>query len=176
MLRIAGSQSQGVKIKKWEIVLIFAILIVGLAGVGFLTLLLALWPVLLSWPQILRLQNHLYGRVILFSCALGLGYILFLTRKRFRRLYAISELVAGALACWAGLNATHLSVFSPSIALAGGIYIIVRGLDNYEQGSILAEQKAVEEDEELEKNAEAARSRLNTTSDLAQEQHSTVQQ
>jgi hypothetical protein len=123
-----------------------------------LMLILVLVGLLFTWPLLIgpvscqesckEVAADPFSRALLLPLALLIGYILYRVRKSFRRLYGFSEVIAGLFACWVGLGQIQSALrFSPGaedpgypfsfrigVALAGGIYIIVRGLDNYGKG------------------------------------------
>ena len=63
------------------------------------------------------------------------GGFLRLFRHRIPRLYGRSEIVAGALACWVGLNPKENDSFIAATALAGGVYLIASGFEDLHETS-----------------------------------------
>jgi hypothetical protein len=71
-------------------------------------------------------------------------------KQNSRRLYDLGEMFIGACACWVGLASVNSSQLSAALTLCSGLYIIVRGLDNYYQGMLLAERRREQEKHESE--------------------------
>jgi hypothetical protein len=78
-----------------------------------------------------------WGRTAFWVVLLVLGYVLSKMRVRLRSVYGIAEWLTGAAACWVGAQHVaaapdeHLPV---ALALAGGVYLMVDGLDNVTKG------------------------------------------
>jgi hypothetical protein len=73
---------------------------------------------------------HAFATAILIL----IGFLLYLARTYMRSLYGAAEIVVGAAACWVGLGHPSTNGLTGSLAVAGGVYIIVRGIDNWVQG------------------------------------------
>jgi hypothetical protein len=105
---------------------------------------LIFWPayVVLGWNGITTAASNTSMR---FGMTVGCGflaYVLYEMRGFAPKIYSQSEIIVGLAMCWLGL---HPSQSSPSpqasllssdqlikaLAVIGGIYVIVRGLDNY---------------------------------------------
>jgi hypothetical protein len=100
-----------------------------------ITTLLA-WPFVAAalWPYISAGLQLTWVKVIALAVLVGVGWLLFQVRENFRWFYGIGEVCVGIAACWVGLNSANTEGLASAIALATGVYVIVRGLDNYYQG------------------------------------------
>jgi|ERR1700730_246642 len=49
-------------------------------------------------------------------------------------IYGLAEILVGMTATWSGIHAGTTSLIAQAIAFFGGLYIIVRGLDNVDKG------------------------------------------
>jgi len=88
-------------------------------------------PVALKWAA-----DHLGP--LAFSSAFPIGVILYVFRARARGSYGLFEIVFGMVAAMAGVDAIRVDptrMFEGVLALGAGLYVIVRGLDNLQQGS-----------------------------------------
>lgn len=102
-----------------------------------LVLCFALWPFLLlgTWSYAYQtLQSSWVFRIIAFLVLMLLGWGMYLLRESFRIFYGSAEICVGATMCWLGVNAATADALPSVIAIVGGVYVIVRGLDNYFQG------------------------------------------
>jgi hypothetical protein len=120
---------------------VFGYTILAFIGVSLLAVIILLQ----CWVLLLPLIQNILGpylkvpflRLCMLPLVLEIAVMLFFIRKRARRLYAISEVSAGIIACWAGLeklsNTDNSFDLGASVALASGIYIIVRGLANFDE-------------------------------------------
>jgi hypothetical protein len=117
---------------------LITIVLVSIAIVG--------WPLLLTglWAHIRSAMGSPWLRAIAVAALLLLGGLLYLARRRARSLYGIVEIWIGGAACWAGLGHTDVSGFAGGVTLAGGVYVIVRGLDNFVDGYNADKTKVVE--------------------------------
>jgi hypothetical protein len=66
--------------------------------------------------------------------AIVLAYLLYLLRLHAQCVYALLEIVIGLAAMWSSILTPTNSSLAHLIAVFGGIYIIIRGLDNFEKG------------------------------------------
>lgn len=72
-------------------------------------------------------------------CVLLSGGGLYLLRRHWRRMYAALEFVfAGATITTAMSDSDILSSFGKQLSLLGGVYLVVRSLDNFSQGNDVA--------------------------------------
>jgi hypothetical protein len=62
------------------------------------------------------------------------AWLLYILRARALCVYAVSEILAGVAAISASVYGNSASDFARVIAVLGGTYIIVRGLDNFDKG------------------------------------------
>jgi hypothetical protein len=106
------------------------ILKIVLIIIGFFTVLIFI----VLFPYII---NNEYGKIIIGILLLPTIYILFKLRKNNKNMYGLIEIMIG--------SATLLSIiYNPTInttsgindilKLFGGVYISIRGLDNFEKG------------------------------------------
>ena len=65
---------------------------------------------------------------------LGTGVALFWTRGYLPKLYGSVEIFVGLTAVFYAINSTYTTLAPKLLALTTGIYVIVRGLDNFEKG------------------------------------------
>jgi hypothetical protein len=49
--------------------------------------------------------------------------------------YGIGEVCVGIAICWVGLNSANTEGLASAMPLAAGVYVIVRGLDNCQEGT-----------------------------------------
>ena len=107
---------------------LIAIVLLSIAIIG--------WPILLAglWDQFRGAMTSPWLRGVALAGLLILGRLLYYARERMQSVYGVVEVCIGAAACWAGLGHTQVSGFASGITLAGGIYVIVRGLDNFFKG------------------------------------------
>jgi hypothetical protein len=96
----------------------------------------------------LRIANNLQFSLVVGFFTLVSGGLLFGARLKWRATYGLSEVVAGVLIAshraygehelWSSTNSDfYLAI------LAGGIYLVVRGLDNFYQGRELQNDPAI---------------------------------
>jgi hypothetical protein len=98
---------------------------------------LSLWPFLLIgiWSSAYdTLQASWVARIFAFGALMLLGWGMYKLREANRQIYGIGEICVGSSMCWFGVNAATPNALPSIIAMAGGVYVIVRGLDNYAQG------------------------------------------
>ena len=98
---------------------------------------LSLWPFVLIgiWSVVYQaLQLSWVIRIVAFGVLMLLGWGMYKLREARRDIYGVGEVCVGATMCWFGVNAATADALPSIIAIAGGVYVIVRGLDNYFQG------------------------------------------
>jgi hypothetical protein len=104
----------------------------------FLLLIVALlaWPFLAAalWPYISAGLQFTWIKLLALAVLTGVGWLLFKVRTTLRWFYGIGEVCVGIAACWVGLNSATTEGLASAMALAAGVYVIVRGLDNYYVG------------------------------------------
>lgn len=116
--------------------LILLVLLVGLAAavvvgaiVFYPVIFVSRWPSLADsikpWP--------IRALVVLGMCAFGA--LLYYARRYLRLYYGIFECCVGAATLWASVSNAKVDRFALSLGLMGGIYVIVRGLDNIAQAN-----------------------------------------
>jgi hypothetical protein len=69
-----------------------------------------------------------------FPVACTIAYSLYILRDRRRSLYGAIEIIAGSAAIFSSIVTVSNSDFARFVSLTGGIYIIVRGMDNFDAG------------------------------------------
>src|SRR5258708_4252844 len=106
-------------------VVLFFLLIVALAWPSFAATL---------WPYINAGLQFTWIKLFALAVLTGVGWLLFKVRTTLRWFYGIGEVCVGIAACWVGLNSATTEGLASAMALAAGVYVIVRGLDNYYVG------------------------------------------
>src|SRR4029077_14362157 len=66
--------------------------------------------------------------------ALIIAWLLYVLRERIRWLYAITEIIVGIAAIASYIGSGRPGGLTQLLTVFGGIYIVVRGLDNFNQG------------------------------------------
>ena len=74
-----------------------------------------------------------YGWLLLSSCAVTFSIILYGMRIHLLLLYGVIELTAGAAAIVGAYQNPDQPYLPRALAVAGGVYILVRGLDNIDK-------------------------------------------
>lgn len=69
-----------------------------------------------------------------FFVAMLFGYGLFSWRRYGSRSYGVTEIAVGAFSSMIGMHDLATNATNAMLKVAGGIYIVVRGLDNYLKG------------------------------------------
>ena len=117
------------KAKDWVVTIATALLGLSLA------LDLVSWPAfaVLLWKDIVAAVNTPGIRfAITIGCAL-LALLLYGARRVAPQIYGIAEIFVGLAVCWAGLaprpTESH-EALAGVLAVAGGIYLIVEGIEN----------------------------------------------
>lgn len=103
-----------------SLILLYIFLSVGVLLVGFI-LVAIVWTTKHWW---------------IFPLWCAVGYGLYVFRNRHRALYGTCEVLVGAAAIYFSISQTANSDFARIISLSSGLYIIVRGLDNFDVGKI----------------------------------------
>jgi hypothetical protein len=124
------------KLFKWVVlsgyiaISIFVLITIG--AVIMFSVTVIVWPVavITLWKSITVAAVSPWMRAgevaicIIFAC------ILFAVRSSWLRpVYGLAEVILGVIACWSGLRAAS-ERFQGGIAIAAGIYVMIRGLDN----------------------------------------------
>jgi hypothetical protein len=103
---------------------------------------LALWGVIASIPlsMLVLLQRvplwtsgHLWRQVTCTLAFGSMGYALFRFRARHRLLYGSFEIMVALIGFWYALGTTT-NLQGSAAAIIGGLYVLVRGFDNYKTG------------------------------------------
>jgi hypothetical protein len=135
MPEISRSIARGFVISwnRLSLFILYGFLIAGLVG----AIIILAWPVLILWfsPTLSNIISTYWGRILGLVILGLLSFALYLVRENLRKLYGIAEIVVGLVACWAGFGKLMSETLGGTIALAGGVYIMVRGIDNYVQGA-----------------------------------------
>lgn len=103
------------------------------------------WTFILAafWQQISFAMESVWIRGAAAVFFTALGFFLYWIKTILRFYYGIAEILIGVTVCWMGLGNPPANGLVASITIAGGIYIIVRGVDNAVQGK--AEMRAATE-------------------------------
>ena len=117
------------KAKEWVVA-------IATVALGFsLALDLVLWPAfaVLIWNDIVAAANKPWIHfAITIGCAL-LALLLYGARRVAPQIYGIAEILAGLAVCWVGLaprpSDSH-EALAGVLAVVGGIYVIVEGVEN----------------------------------------------
>jgi len=109
--------------------LAYALLVV--AGV-----LLSVWPFALAafWDGLAQAAQSPWKRAAITVALTVLGFLLYLARRFARLWYGAAETEVGIAFCWVGLGSVSAVSWASAASVVGGVYFIVRGLDDLEQG------------------------------------------
>jgi hypothetical protein len=111
---------------------------VYLTGISLViaVVLLFVWPFALVafWDRLAQTAHSPWKRAALTGALTVLGFLLYLARRFARLWYGAAETVLGIAFCWAGLLSVSAVSWASAASVVGGVYIIVRGLDNFQQG------------------------------------------
>jgi len=118
----------------WVVKILGVVIPLHLALIVLIAILMLLWPWLLVffWQQVLTgVANPILRVSAVVLLALS-GFLLYLARTYMRPIYGLTEIFIGIATCWVGLTYPNPSAkaLSASLAVFGGIYIIIRGFDN----------------------------------------------
>jgi hypothetical protein len=96
--------------------------------------LLFAWPFALAafWDSVAQAAHSPWKRAAATATLALFGFLLYLARRFARLLYGAAETLVGIAFCWAGLGSVSAGSWT---SVAGGIYVIIRGLDNCQQGA-----------------------------------------
>jgi hypothetical protein len=99
--------------------------VLNLVVLAFLVVaLLAVWP-----SQVLSATSH----PAFIIPAIFIGLLLYSLRSMMMPLYSIIEIIVGVITIWFAILTTADSLLVKAVALMSGIYILIRGLDNFEK-------------------------------------------
>jgi hypothetical protein len=121
------------KLWHWWYLLSFGLLIL-LFVVGILLVLFSPFGFALLWDRFHVIQPHWWARLSLTIVLTLMGFCFFTIRENYRDFYGLAEVVMGIVGLWVVLANTQASLMTMTIALAGAVYFIVRGLDNFVKG------------------------------------------
>jgi len=126
------------------LVLLLIYLEIALILVAILSLFAWPWVIAGFWQKILIAVTSPWLRTLAVAILVIAGFLLYLARTYMRPVYGLAEIMIGITSCWAGLSDPRPNVLSASLAIIGGIYIIIRGFDNLidEQSLLTSSQKA----------------------------------
>jgi hypothetical protein len=103
-------------------------------SIGVFVVLTLVWPwtIVFFWEQVLTIVANPVFRTIAVILLVISGFLLYLARTYMRPFYGVAEVFIGIATCWSGLSYPNPSakILSASLAVVGGIYIIIRGFDN----------------------------------------------
>jgi hypothetical protein len=90
------------------------------------------WPVLIVWfaAPIARILQFPLWRAFALGLVAVLGFILYFVRENFKRVYGLAEIAIGLSAAWTAFPQLAGEPLPGALALAGGVYIMVLGIDN----------------------------------------------
>ena len=121
------------KMPQWARIVVVLISFVLFALLLIAVSFLFVWPFALVrfWSYITSAAHSPWKRILITVGLTVLGVSLYLARSFARSLYGVAEMLAGVAFCWAGLVPPVSSGrWGPAGSIVGGIYIIVRGMDN----------------------------------------------
>jgi hypothetical protein len=91
------------------------------------------WPFMFAglWPKIHAAMASFWVRILTVVVLLVLAFVLYLIRKFIRYAYGIGEISIGIALCWVTLSNPENNGLIVGLSLAGSVYLIVSGLDNW---------------------------------------------
>jgi hypothetical protein len=118
----------------WIVQSLGVVIPLHLGVIVMIAVLILLWPLpmLFFWQQVLTIVANPILRVCAVILLALSGFLLYLARTYMRPIYGLTEVFIGIATCWGGLSYPNPSgkALSASLAVFGGIYIIIRGFDN----------------------------------------------
>jgi hypothetical protein len=94
---------------------------------------LVTWPITLiffwDWISAATAHRSLARNLATFVCGI-FAFFLYGLRNGEPLLYGLAEISTGLMVCWLGLGQAAEQRLPATLALVGGIYVIIRGLDN----------------------------------------------
>lgn len=116
----------------WYFMLFASFILLFIAAI----LVMLFWPLVfaLLWDQFYVIQPHWWARLLLTVVLTFVGFGFYKIRENYRDFYGLAEVVMGIVGLWVVLSNTQASRMTLTIALAGAVYFIVRGLDNFVDG------------------------------------------
>lgn len=117
---------------RWGILKALLVTLGGLAGLA-IAISLVLWPWILKdrWPKLVGFATSDEKRLLVISILLAASFLLYMLRVFMRPLYGVCEIIIGMMSCWSGLKNSSPIALSATVSFIGGIYIMVRGFDNF---------------------------------------------
>jgi hypothetical protein len=117
-----------------------AILILSLAVIVVVTF---AWPLAFALLEPLKqIAIDPVWRLVLLGFVITIAWLLFYVRQLARTLYGIGEFCIGVTICWVFLSRAPNDTAGVTLGLIGGVYIIIRGLDNIAEGRKLTDEKS----------------------------------
>jgi hypothetical protein len=103
----------------------FTMLIVGL-------LVILAWPFFLArnWQFIRTLLEPTWLKICATGFLVVFAAFLYAVRTHFRFFYGTGEIAVGVASSWVGLSYTATDALPSALAIAAGVYVMVRGIDN----------------------------------------------
>lgn len=108
------------------------LVVVEIVLVGIVVAALFVWPFMVTkfWEDVRGVTEAEGPRLlVVFVLAVG-AFLFYLARVYIRPFYGLAEILIGAAACWAGLGNRSVGALAGSLAVASGVYIMIRGFDN----------------------------------------------
>jgi hypothetical protein len=110
--------------------------------------LILLWPLL---PLVLVGSIHYLRptmasettRLLIVEIRVSWGYLLYQVQQHIQVVYGMTELLVGAIGCWLSLGRleTIEGKWSALFGIAGGVYILIRGFENFHVGYRARQQR-----------------------------------
>lgn len=116
-------------------------------AVSFWGCVLLAWPLFLAefWSYIQRsATEYITIRIAITAFLLVIAGILYLLKKHRRTFYGFAEVVIGFVACLTVLSNPQSNGFVAGVTIAGAVYVMVRGVENFIEGRKLTKQKQME--------------------------------
>ena len=88
------------------------------------------WLLIACWEYILSVITSPWWRIAAVTILFGTGFFLYMLRTLMRPIYGLAEIIFGITVCWASFSYPSSKTFATSLAICGGVYILVRGFDN----------------------------------------------
>lgn len=113
-----------------------------IAGIFILVMLVLgmflFWPFVVGglWTQLAQASEVSWVRMLALLTLTSLAVGLYLSRRGARTLYGLSEFLVGFVAAWKtlGIAPSTQSELATTLALAGCVYLMIRGIDNLVEG------------------------------------------
>lgn len=94
------------------------------------------WPFVLAafWQYVQGFVDSVQGRIVAVIVLTAIAAGLYFIKTRLLKFYGLAEAGIGVAACWVGFSQIGVSAMTLSLTLAGGVYLIVSGVENYFEG------------------------------------------